>query len=57
MRKMSKDDLNRWIGTQIFAARTARKLSQEALAEAADVSRVFISQLENSNINGVMQKI
>ena len=49
MKKMSKSDLNRWIGTQIFTARSTRKLSQEALAEAADVSRVFISQLENGN--------
>ena len=49
MEKMSKKDLNRWIGSQIYGARVARKLSQEALAEAVDVSRVFISQLENGN--------
>jgi len=49
MKNMSSKDLNRWIGSQIYKARVARKLSQEALAEAADVSRVFISQLENGN--------
>ena len=49
MKKMNPKDLNRWIGTQIYTARIARKLSQEALAEAVDVSRVVISQLENGN--------
>lgn len=49
MKKMSSQELNRWIGSQIYRARVVRKLSQETLAEAADVSRVFISQLENGN--------
>jgi len=49
MRRMNPNDLNRWIGFQIRQARIARKLSQELLAEAADLSRVFISQLENGN--------
>ena len=47
MRKMNTKDLNLWIGSQIYRARIARKLSQEALAEAANVSRIFISQMEN----------
>jgi len=49
MRKMNSTDLNHWIGGQIYRERIARKISQEALAEAADVSRVFISNLENGN--------
>jgi len=49
MKKMNPKDLNRWIGTQVFKARAVRKLSQEALAEAVDVSRVTISRLENGN--------
>ena len=49
MRKMTSTDLNHWIGAQIYRERIARKISQEALAEAADVSRVFISNLENGN--------
>ena len=47
--KMNQKELSRWIGAQIYGARIARKISQEALAEAADVSRVFISRLENGN--------
>ena len=34
------------IGTKIHYFRTQRGVSQEALAEAAEVSRVFISQIE-----------
>lgn len=49
MQKMNQNDLSRWIGEQIRKARTSKKLSQEALAEAAQVSRVFISRLENGN--------
>ena len=49
MKNMSSKSLNQWIGSQIYRARVAQKLSQEALAEAADVSRVFISNLENGN--------
>ena len=51
MRRMSQKDLNRWIGFQIRQARVARKLSQELLAEAAGLSRVFISRLENGNVS------
>jgi transcriptional regulator with XRE-family HTH domain len=46
---MNQSDLNRWIGTQIYKARISRKLSQEALAEEVDVSRITISRLENGN--------
>ena len=49
MKKMSKKDLNRWIGSQIYKKRTELKMSQEALSEAVDVSRIFISNLENGN--------
>jgi transcriptional regulator with XRE-family HTH domain len=49
MENMNSSDLNRWIGVQIYRERIARKISQAALAEAADVSRVFISNLENGN--------
>lgn len=49
MKKMTPKDLHRWIGSQIYKERTSRKISQEALAEAVNVSRVFISRLENGN--------
>jgi transcriptional regulator with XRE-family HTH domain len=49
MERMNTKDLNRWIGANIYKARSTRRLSQESLAEAVDVSRVFISQLENGN--------
>ena len=49
MKKMNPHDLNRWIGSNIYRERGIQKMSQAALAEAANVSRVFISQLENGN--------
>lgn len=49
MKNMNQAELNRWIGSQIYRVRIARKLSQEALSEAVGVSRHFISMLENGN--------
>ena len=49
MENMNTSDLTRLIGMQIYRERIAKKLSQDALAEASKVSRVFISQLENGN--------
>jgi len=49
MRKMNQAELNRWIGSQIYKERIGRKLSQEALSEAAGISRNFLSMLENGN--------
>ena len=49
MQKMNQQKLRRSIGMQIYRARIARKISQEVLAETVDVSRVFISKLENGN--------
>lgn len=49
MKKMSKKDLNRLIGTQIYRKRLELKMSQEALSETVGVSRIFISNLENGN--------
>lgn len=49
MKKMSKNDLNRRIGTQIYKKRVDLKMSQETLSETAGVSRTFISNLENGN--------
>lgn len=46
---MERADLNRLIGAQIYKERVIRKLSQEALAATAGVSRNFISRLENGN--------
>jgi len=49
MRKMNQEELNRWIGSQIYRERIDKKLSQETLAEAVDISRNFLSMLENGN--------
>lgn len=46
---MNRTELNRWIGSRIYKERVARKISQETLAEAAGLSRVFVSMLENGN--------
>lgn len=49
MRSMNHDQLNRWVGEQIHRQRTDQKISQERLAEMANVSRNFLSMLENGN--------
>ena len=49
MEKITPKELNLLIGSQIYKAREAKKLSQEALSDIAGVSRVFISRLENGN--------
>ena len=49
MRKMNQEELNRWIGSQIYTERINRKMSQEALSEAVGISRNFLSMLENGN--------
>ena len=49
MEKLKLEDIKRGIGKRIFTERTAKNLSQDALAEALNLSRTFISKLENGN--------
>ena len=44
---MNKDELNRWIGTQIQKRRMACNFSQERLSELVGLSPNFIYKLEN----------
>lgn len=43
---MRADQVSRAIGRVLREQRTARGLSQEALALAADIDRTFVSQIE-----------
>jgi y4mF family transcriptional regulator len=50
-------DLLARVGQNVRAARTAKGLTQEALAEAADVSQQYVSDLERGRCNATLTQL
>lgn len=45
----TKEQLSRIIGTNVLKYRSLRHLTQEALAEKADIAPAYLAQIENGN--------
>lgn len=50
-KKREKTDTTTQIGSRIKALRTSRRLSQETIAEAAEVSRKYLGEVERGEAN------
>ena len=54
---MRRFDLEKKLGAKIAYLRKSRRFSQEKLAEKADISEIYIGEIERGDANPTLEKL